>query len=72
MTCKKIMKMLVLPLMLLMGISSAFAQERVVTGRVTDSKDNAGVPGVNVVPQGGKGGVKTSSDGFTAFRWPLL
>jgi len=39
------------------------AQDRVVTGRVTDSKDNTGVPGVTVTPKGSKTGTQTGSDG---------
>jgi len=39
------------------------AQDRVVSGRVTDSKDNSGVPGVTVTPKGTKTGTQTGSDG---------
>lgn len=39
------------------------AQDRVVSGRVTDSKDNSGVPGVTVAPKGTKTGTQTGSDG---------
>jgi iron complex outermembrane receptor protein len=39
------------------------AQDRVVSGRVTDSKDNSGIPGVTVAPKGTKTGTQTSSDG---------
>jgi TonB-dependent starch-binding outer membrane protein SusC len=63
MTCRKFTQLVLLPMLLLFGFQVAFAQDRVVTGRVTDSKDNTGIPGVNVVPQGSKGGTKTSSDG---------
>lgn len=41
---------------------SAFAQERVITGRVTDST-GAPISGVTVAPQGVAGGTTTGSDG---------
>jgi TonB-dependent starch-binding outer membrane protein SusC len=64
MTCRKFTQTFLLPVLLLLCFQAAFAQDRVVTGRVTDSKDNTGIPGVNVVPQGSKtGGTKTGPDG---------
>ena len=39
------------------------AQEKVVTGKVTDSKDGSGVPGVSVVPKGAKTGTQTDANG---------
>jgi TonB-linked SusC/RagA family outer membrane protein len=42
---------------------SAMAQERVVTGKVTDQGDNSPIPGVNVVVQGTSKGTTTDVDG---------
>lgn len=39
------------------------AQDRVVTGKVTDSKDGSPVVGASVQPKGARTGVSTSSDG---------
>lgn len=62
MYCKKLLKML--PAFVLLIVSQfAMAQERVVSGRVTDSKDGSGVPGVTVTVKGAKTGTQTSSDG---------
>jgi len=43
--------------------SPAWAQKRTVTGTVTDAKDGAPLPGVSILPKGGKTGVTTGSDG---------
>ena len=42
---------------------SAIAQERVVTGKVTDSKDGSPLPGVTVQVKGSKNATQTSADG---------
>ena len=39
------------------------AQDKVVTGKVTDSKDGSGVPGVSVVAKGAKTGTQTDANG---------
>lgn len=41
----------------------SFAQERVITGKVTDSRDGSGLVAVSVVPKGGGPGTATSADG---------
>lgn len=62
MSCKNLLKSIAA--VLLLSISQlVMAQDRVVTGRVTDSKDGSGVPGVTVTPKGTKTGTQTSSDG---------
>ncbi|WP_276503828.1 SusC/RagA family TonB-linked outer membrane protein [Terrimonas pollutisoli] len=42
---------------------SALAQEKVVTGKVTDSKDGSPVIGASVQPKGSKTGTSTGADG---------
>lgn len=44
-------------------LASAWAQERVVTGKVTDGADSSPIPGVNVVVQGTTRGTTTDADG---------
>lgn len=41
----------------------SFAQDRTITGKVTDSKDGSPVAGASVQPKGAKGGTTTKSDG---------
>ena len=54
-------------MMLLMGVAftatSIFAQGRKVSGKVTDSGDNSGLPGVSVVVKGTSKGVTTDLEG---------
>ncbi len=52
-------------LLLLVGIltSPAFAQARLVSGRVTSTEDNTPLPGVNVVVKGSSTGTVTDADG---------
>lgn len=53
----------VLVTLLAFTASVAFAQDRVVTGRVTSSEDGTVVPGVNVVVKGTTNGTTTDADG---------
>ena len=62
MSCKNLLKSSAVAFLLLIS-QYVMAQDRVVTGRVTDSKDNSGVPGVTVTPKGAKTGTQTASDG---------
>ena len=62
MSCKNLLKSAAAILLLCVS-QLVMAQDRVVTGRVTDSKDNSGVPGVTVAPKGTKTGTQTASDG---------
>ncbi|MDB5240026.1 MAG: TonB-dependent receptor [Spirosoma sp.] len=54
-----------LPLLLLSWLlcAGAFAQERKVTGRITDGNDNTGLPGANVVIKGTQIGMVTDAEG---------
>lgn len=45
------------------ALSSAWAQERTVSGRVTSTEDGSSLPGVNVVIKGTTNGTVTDSDG---------
>src|SRR5262245_2839645 len=62
MSCKNLLKPAAFIFLLFIS-QLIFAQDRVVTGRVTDSKDNTCVPGVTVTPKGMRTGTQTGSDG---------
>lgn len=59
---------MMLPMMLLS--ITAMAQDKVVTGKVTDSKDGTPVQGVSVTVKGTKLGVQTGSDGSFKIKVP--
>ena len=65
MTMKRFLYAIVLPLILLSG--QLFAQERVVTGRVTDSA-GAGIANASIVVKGARTGTQTGSDGAFTLR----
>src|SRR5687768_3282323 len=48
---------------LMLASSELWAQERVISGRVTDAADGSGLPGVNVVLQGTTNGTVTDVEG---------
>ncbi|MBL7743230.1 MAG: SusC/RagA family TonB-linked outer membrane protein [Chitinophagaceae bacterium] len=48
---------------LLLSHLLSYSQDKVITGKVTDSKDGSGLAGVTVVPKGGTGGTQTVNDG---------
>ena len=50
-------------IMLALVAQISFAQNRVITGKVTDSKDGSAVQGANVIAKGTKTGTQTKSDG---------
>ncbi len=62
MSCKTLLKSIA-AILLLACSQLVMAQDRVVSGRVTDSKDGSGVPGVSITPKGAKTGTQTASDG---------
>ena len=62
MSFKKLLQIVVLPCLLLITIQT-YAQERTVTGKVTDSKDGSPVAGASVVPKGTTKGTSTGADG---------
>ena len=48
----------------------AFAQDRTLTGRITDGNDNSGLPGANVVVKGTQTGVVTDANGQFSLNIP--
>ncbi len=62
MSSKTLLKAVVLCTMLFLTHVS-FSQNKVVSGKVTDSRDGSGIPGVNVVSKGGMTGTQTGPDG---------
>ena len=62
MYCERLLKAIVFPCLLFISIT-AFAQEKVITGKVTDSKDGSPIPGVTVTAKGSSAGTQTKADG---------
>jgi TonB-linked SusC/RagA family outer membrane protein len=54
----------------LFALSTAWAQERVVSGKVTSTDDGSSVPGVNVVLKGTTNGTVTDADGSYKLNVP--
>lgn len=63
-------KVLLLGLMLFFVSAVAFAQNRVITGTVTSSEDNMGVPGATVLVKGTTIGTATDIDGKYSISVP--
>ncbi|HMI66299.1 MAG TPA: carboxypeptidase-like regulatory domain-containing protein [Cyclobacteriaceae bacterium] len=57
------MKKLLLVCFSFVFVLSAWAQERVVTGKLTSKEDGAALPGVNVIVKGTTNGTVTDADG---------
>ena len=62
MSRRKLLLSIFLPAMLLFFMQISFAQDRVITGRVTDSTGN-GVAGVTVTAKGARNATQTGNDG---------
>lgn len=62
MSCRNLLRPTAV-IMLLVISQIMIAQDKIVSGRVTDSKDGSGVPGVTVAPKGTRAGTQTSADG---------
>ncbi|PKV76260.1 SusC/RagA family TonB-linked outer membrane protein [Pontibacter ramchanderi] len=60
---------IILPLMVLWS-ASAFAQERAVSGKVTDASTGTGLPGVSVAVKGTTTGIATDAEGNYQLRVP--
>lgn len=68
MSCRKLLQSIVLPAMLLFS-QLVFTQDRVVSGRVTDSTGN-GLAGVTVTARGTRIATQTTNDGFFRLSVP--
>lgn len=67
------MKKILLPgltAVLMLASCELWAQERVISGQVTDANDGSGLPGVNVVLQGTTNGTVTDADGDFSLTVP--
>lgn len=62
MSCRNLLKA-VFAFSLLVSTQILSAQDRVVTGKVSDTKDVTGVPGVTVIAKGARTGTQTGPDG---------
>jgi TonB-linked SusC/RagA family outer membrane protein len=62
MYCKKLLKAIIFPCLLFLSIAG-YSQEKVITGKVTDSKDGSAMPGVSVTAKGSTTGTQTKADG---------
>ena len=62
MYCPRLLKAIVFPCLLFFSIT-AFSQEKVITGKITDSKDGSALPGVSISAKGSSIGTTTGTDG---------
>src|SRR5436190_15817393 len=62
MYCKKLPKAIIFPCLLFLSLTG-YSQEKVITGKVTDSKDGSAMPGVTVAAKGSSTGTQTKADG---------
>ena len=67
---KRLLKAMVLPVLLLMLSMAVHAQDKLVTGKVTDSKTGAGLSGVTITVKGTKTAVQTNADGMYSIKVP--
>src|SRR5258706_5590080 len=68
MNCRKLLQLIVLPAFLCFS-QIAFAQDRVISGKVTDST-GAGVAGVTVTAKGTRIATQTGADGTFSIKVP--
>jgi iron complex outermembrane receptor protein len=69
MSMKRLLHVIFVPVFLFISIS-LLAQDRVVTGKVTDSKDGSPVVGASVQPKGSRTGTSTGADGSFRVSMP--
>lgn len=69
MSCRNLLKAVVLCTVLLLSLIS-YSQDKVITGKVTDTKDGAGVAGVTVSVKGTTKGSSTTADGSFSVSVP--
>jgi len=60
---KRLLKRIALPLLLLTISSFVLAQNKIISGKVTDSKDGSPIAGVSVIAKGSQRGTTTAADG---------
>ena len=60
---KRLFVRIIIPLLLILACPALFAQNKTISGKVTDSKDGSPLSGISVVPKGSTGGTVTGSDG---------
>lgn len=70
MLVKQLLRGIGLSILLVFLTQSLFAQEKTITGKITDSKDGAPVPGVSVTAKGTGTGTQTRSDGTYSLSVP--
>lgn len=70
MMLRKISKQILLPFLLLCVLQQAVAQDKTVTGKVTDARDGAPIGGAAVTVKGGTKGVSAGSDGSYSISVP--
>ncbi len=66
---KKILLRITSSLILILGLQTAFAQNRTVTGSIKDAQ-GAGIPGVTVTVKGTNRATQTSTDGTYTIEAP--
>ncbi|HEU4573405.1 MAG TPA: SusC/RagA family TonB-linked outer membrane protein, partial [Chitinophagaceae bacterium] len=62
MSCRNLLKKIVLPVLLIIS-QTTWAQQKTVTGKVTDSKDGSPIVSASVVAKGSSRGTTTAADG---------
>lgn len=60
---RRLLAGLTTPLLILLSFTNSFAQTKIISGKVTDSKDGSPVTGVSVIPKGSAKGTTTGADG---------
>ena len=60
---KRLLVGIIIPLLLALSFTPAFSQNKVISGKVTDSKDGSPLQGVSIIPKGSAKGTTTSKDG---------
>ncbi len=62
MISKRLLSRIVLPAILFLFTETVLAQ-KVITGKITDSRDHSAIAGASIQPKGGTGGTTTGNDG---------
>ena len=70
MTIKRVLTQLAILLLCVIYAQICFAQNKTITGKITDAKDTAGIVGASVTVKGSKIGVQTTADGTFSITVP--